>query len=177
MPTPPSTYGYACSHGNNDQPHDKLIDAQDAAHLGHDRDQHKAEQGDPQDRHGEGAGYHIPLAVTGAVGYGPGEEDQVGEGLDEEVPLEDQLEDPTPLAHQGRIRGGSQDRREARNEVDLILLLLLLLLIWGCAGHCTHRGRGGGVQDILFRDSLSVKVRNVCMVNGRPAAVGLGQEQ
>ena len=161
-----STYGYACSHGNDNQSHDELIHAQDAAYLGHHSDEDEAEHSNPQHGHAEGGRDHIPLAIVGAVRYGPGEEDEVREGLDEEVPLDDKLEHATSLPDHGGVGGSGHNWREARNKVDLTLLLLLLLSVslpFHCTGHSSHRG--DGVQGIPLMDGLNVDVLNMRVVD------------
>ena len=78
------THGNTGANCHHHQSHGELPDVKYAAHAGHDRDHPETDDGYPQDGHEEGGGDHVPFAVVGAVGDGPGVEYQVGEGHDKQ---------------------------------------------------------------------------------------------
>ena len=68
------THRHACSNSNNHETHHKLINVKDASHSSHKCYHGKAYDRNPKDGHGERGGNHVPFAVLGAVGDGPGEQ-------------------------------------------------------------------------------------------------------
>ena len=73
------SHWYASSDSHHHQTHSELPNVQNAANTSHDGHHPEADGGDPLDRHEEGDGDDVPLAVLGAVWDGPGVGHEVGE--------------------------------------------------------------------------------------------------